>query len=131
MDDESFFVVFFPPKQSFYEKNRLKCPAGFRQTNENDKCFCERPYTNYELEMLRREQCDQAFERCRMYGSKPYDCNHIIETCPKNIIREYCLAGKVFKMRFARVVYKFCNAFIHLPNDGQTHFLEPNIDNKP
>ncbi|UXI20732.1 tRNA-specific adenosine deaminase 2 [Sarcoptes scabiei] len=126
--DDSYFVVFFPPKSDQYEKNRFKCPAGFRQTNENGRCFCERPYTPYEMEMQRREKCDQTFERCRMYGAKPYDCNHIIDACPTNLIKEYCLAGKVFKMRFSKVVYEFCHAFIRLPDDGRRHFLEPQID---
>ncbi|XP_075591401.1 uncharacterized protein LOC124492378 [Dermatophagoides farinae] len=130
--DDNFFVVFFPPKpKDQYERSRFKCPAGFRQTKERDQqCFCERPYTPYEMEMQRREKCDQTFERCRMYGAKPYDCNHIIDTCPSNLIREYCLAGKVFKMRFARVVYEFCHLYLRLPKDGRQHFLEPQIDRK-
>src|SRR5699024_3031082 len=129
-DGDTFFVVFFPPKNhaNTYEKYRFKCPAGFKQSSENNQCFCERPYTPYELEMQRREKCDIAFERWRMYGAKPYDCNHIIDACPSSLIREYCLAGKVFKMRFAKVVYEFCHDFLRLPSDGRRHFLEPEID---
>ncbi|KAH9393566.1 hypothetical protein TYRP_021701, partial [Tyrophagus putrescentiae] len=79
---DNFFIVFFPPKGKEYEASRLKCPLGFKQVSENNQCFCERPLTPYELEAQRREHCDQAFERCRMYGTKPYDCNHIIDVCP-------------------------------------------------
>lgn len=126
--DDNFFIVFFPPKSGEYEKSRLKCPANYKQVNENNRCFCERPFTPYEIEVQKREKCDQAFEECRMYGSKPYDCNSIIEQCPATMIRDYCLAGKVYRMRFARVLYEFCHIYLRLPHDGKRHFLKPNID---
>lgn len=72
----------------------------------------------------------KAFENCRMYGSQPTDCNNIIDVCPPVLIRDYCLAGKVFKMRFSTVVYQFCHAFLRLPNDGRRHFIDPDVDYK-
>ena len=127
-NSENFFIIFFPPKNKEYEESRFKCPSGFKQTIEARRCFCERPFTNYELEMQQREKCDSAFEKCRMYGSKPYDCNHIIGVCPQHLIRDYCIAGKVFKMRFATVVYEFCHAYLKLLQSGKRPHLEPDVN---
>ncbi|KAI2799990.1 hypothetical protein BLOT_012202 [Blomia tropicalis] len=124
-EKDNFFVVFFPPKNQRYETERLRCPLGYRQTWESRKCFCERSFTSYEMELQRRERCDQAFERCRMYGTKAYDCNHIIDSCPTRMIREYCIGGKVYKMRFAAVLYEFCHSFLRLSNDRRV--IEPEI----
>lgn len=101
----------------------MRCPGGFKLVHEAGQCLCERPYTPYELEQQRREKCDQAFETCRLYGARPYDCNHVVDTCPPMLVRDYCLAGKVFKMRHAKVVYEFCHKFLRLPNDGKRHFI--------
>ena len=59
-EKDNFFIVFYPPKDKHYEASRVKCHSGEKQVYENKQCFCERPYTPYELELQRREKCDQG-----------------------------------------------------------------------